>query len=273
MPDEGSLVPLVPVPSLADPRLDPYRNLKRTNDTRWADQFVVEGAKLTERLVESDFPLVSLLLSAGNVAAFLAGFKNHDERLDDVPVWVIPDDRVEELVGFNFHRGVLACARRKPPPPLSALCAGPVTTLVVCPDLHDPENLGGMFRVSAALGASGMLIGSTSADALSRRVLRVSMGAALKLPFAVSADVPADLDRLRAEGVEVAATVLEPGAEPLASATRPARLALVFGNEGHGLSAEVLARCDRRLTIPMDRETDSLNVVVAAGIVLHHFLR
>jgi tRNA G18 (ribose-2'-O)-methylase SpoU len=273
-------VPLVPVPSLDDPRLDPYRDLKRTNHTRWADRFVVEGAKLAERLIDSDFPLVSFLVSEGNVQGFMAFCQDaplREDRLRDVPVWVIPDARVEELVGFNFHRGVLGCAGRKVNPPLAALCGGEGAakdrgaTLVVCPDLHDPENLGGMFRVSAALGASGMLIGPTAADPLSRRVLRVSMGTALKLPFAVSTDVPGDLARLRGQGVEVAATVLDPAAEPLAGAARPAKLALVFGNEGHGLSAEVLAECDRKLTIPMAWGTDSLNVVVAAGIVLNHF--
>ncbi len=264
------------ISSLEDPRLDPYRSLKRTNETRWAAQFVVEGTRMAERLLASRFPVDSLLVSERNVREFLESAPVAGRTIPEV--LVIPDAMVEALVGFNFHRGVLACGRRLPEPPVESLLgkgdpnARTPATLVVCPDLHDPENLGGMFRVAAALGASGMIVGVNAADPLSRRVLRVSMGTALKLPFAVSHDLPADLAQLRAAGVELAATVLDESAEVLRDARRAERLAVLFGNEGHGLSPEVLALCDRRITIPMHWETDSLNVVVSAGIVLHHFL-
>jgi len=265
-------VPRFSVREIDDRRLDPYRHLKRTNQTRWAEQFVVEGARLAERLVASDFPVISLLVSEGDADAFLQSAAIAAKLPAETPVLVIPDAWVESLVGFNFHRGVLACGRRLPGAAVESLCQGQGTTLVICPDLHDPENLGSLFRVAAALGASGMLLGPGAADPLSRRVLRVSMGTALKLPFVVSQDLSGDLARLRAAGVQLAATVLDESAEILRDARRPEKLALVFGNEGHGLSPEIVALCDRRITIPMAWETDSLNVAVSAGIVLHHFL-
>ncbi len=86
-----------------------------------------------------------------------------------------------------------------------------------------------------------------------------------------SANLPTDLDRLQALGVELLATVLAPDAEPLKACTRPRRFALLLGSEGHGLPAEIIAQCDRRITIPMHPGVDSLNVAVAAGIILHHF--
>jgi tRNA G18 (ribose-2'-O)-methylase SpoU len=72
-------------------------------------------------------------------------------------------------------------------------------------------------------------------------------------------------------GVELAATVLEGDAQPLAGAARPPKLALLFGNEAQGLDPALVAACDRKITIPMRLGTDSLNVAVAAGIILHHF--
>ena len=73
--------------------------------------------------------------------------------------------------------------------------------------------------------------------------------------------------------MQLAATVLDESAEPLASAGRPAKFALLFGGEPQGLGPEYVAACDRRLTIPMKMGTDSLNVAVAAGIFLYHFTR
>jgi tRNA G18 (ribose-2'-O)-methylase SpoU len=104
-------------------------------------------------------------------------------------------------------------------------------------------------------------------------VLRVSMGTALKLPIVESVDPLADLLRLRDEWQVVPfATVLASDAEPLSRVQPPPRWALVFGEEGDGLPQEWIAACPRRVTIPMRREVDSLNVSVAAGILMHHFL-
>ena len=98
------------------------------------------------------------------------------------------------------------------------------------------------------------------------------MGASLRLPIREAADITADLHQLRDSlAVELAATVLDAIAEPLATATRLDRFALLFGSEGHGLDPAIIALCNRRLTIPMNPGTDSLNVAVAAGIFLHHF--
>ena len=83
-----------------------------------------------------------------------------------------------------------------------------------------------------------------------------------------------DLRRLRDEfGVELIASVAAGDAEPLETVQRPRRLGLLFGNEAQGLANEWLELCDRRVTIPMKRGTDSLNVAVAAGVFLYHFTR
>ena len=99
------------------------------------------------------------------------------------------------------------------------------------------------------------------------------MGTVVSLPIVQSDDLLRDLRRLRAEwGVELAATVVQDDtAEPLASAMRPPRFGLLFGNEAQGLDAAHIAACHRRVTIPMKLGTDSLNVAVALGIFLYHF--
>lgn len=259
-------MPRIPVDDLDDPRLAMYRRLKATNLTRDSGQFVVEGEKLFDRLLSSTFPIVSVLVS-----------DRHEERITSrVPshadLFVARHEQVEALVGFNFHRGVLACASRRPWPRLDNLLerAGGESTLVVCPRLDNPENLGAIVRIADVFGAAAVLVGDRSPDPLSRRVLRVSMGSALRLPVIAVDPLEAEVERLRSSlGFTVVATVIDHGAEPLDSFRRPARLAVVLGSEGHGLDDHWIARADRRVTIPMRPGAESLNVAVAAGILLY----
>ncbi len=258
------------IDSLDDSRLDPFRSLKPTNVTRWRQRFVVEGDKLTRRLLESDFDVDSILLSRGYAARFPEMVRQ------DLDVLIVPDEWIEEIVGFNFHRGVLACARRKQPIELAQFCrdASQPLTLVVCPDVQDPENVGSILRSGCALGISALVLGPGSCDPLSRRVLRVSMGAALRLPIIESPDLAGDLAAIRdRSNVDLWATVASAEGVPFDNIQRPRRLALLFGSEGHGLSDQWLRLCSQRITIPMRQGTDSFNVAVAAGILLHHFMR
>jgi tRNA G18 (ribose-2'-O)-methylase SpoU len=193
-----------------------------------------------------------------------------------VPLYVVPHAALDLLVGFNFHQGVLACGVRRRWPDLTALAAdwGRRATVLVCPRLDNPENLGALIRLGDVFGIEALLVGPRCPDPLSRRVLRVSMGRALRLPVVASEAPERDVARLGAGwGFATVATVTDPEAEPLDVFHRPDRLALVFGSESAGLDSEWVARCDRRLTIPMRRGAESLNVAVAAGIVLYHVTR
>jgi tRNA G18 (ribose-2'-O)-methylase SpoU len=263
-------MPRFAIQYLDDPRLEVFRHLKSTNLTRWSGLFIAEGRRVVERLLASDFEVESLLVS--------------DEREQQIaplvspetPLYVLPIAMARELVGYNFHTGVLACGRRPPARRLSDVVdnENKPLTLVVCPDVNDPDNLGSIIRSSSALGVDGLLLGNGCADPYSRRVSRLSMGHVYRLPFVESHDLHHDLLSLRDNwNVELAATVIEPGAEPLNSAARSSRFALLLGNEAHGLAPEWVQLCQRRITIPMRETGDSLNVSVSAAIFLYHFTR
>ena len=174
---------------------------------------------------------------------------------------------VERLVGFNFHRGILACGRRPPRLTVSEL-SGPIQsseTWLGLVGVQDPENLGGMLRSAAGLGIDKVWIGPGSADPLSRRALRVSMGNALRLALYYCQDLKGDMERLKRLGLECIATSLGDDSLPLEQTRRQGAALLLMGNERHGLPAEVLALADRRVRIDMRSGTDSLNVAVAAA--------
>ena len=260
-------MPRYPITSITDPRVAPYAQLPQTNLTRGSGLFVAEGDKVVQRLIDSEFTVDSILAE-----------KEWADRLEpqvpaETPIYIIERGLMTELVGFRFHRGVLACGRRKPTPALAQILPSDEPAMIlVCPAVQDPTNLGSIIRTAAAMGASGLLLGGDCADPFSRRVLRVSMGSSLFLPIREAPDLIADVVALReSHGFDVLATVLDKNAAPLDQITRPRRLALVLGSEGHGLDERWRELCPRHITLPMRAGIDSLNVSIAAAVFLYHF--
>ena len=129
------------------------------------------------------------------------------------------------------------------------------------------DNMGGLFRNAAAFGAGAVLLGPGCCDPLYRKAIRVSVGAALTVPFARLGPDEDALDLLEAAGFE--ALALSPaGAELVSALTRPSRAAVLLGAEGSGLPPALLSG-GRTLRIPMAEGWDSLNVAAASAIVLH----
>jgi tRNA G18 (ribose-2'-O)-methylase SpoU len=259
---------LHPIDSQDDPRVAPYRQLKDRELAREGGRFIAEGELVVRRLLASRYEVESVLLARRRVEEIAPMVP------PAVPVLIVPDSIVHEIIGFKFHSGVIACGRRGPAGAIDSAVPRDraMLTLVVCPDIANAQNMGSMIRIAAAFGADAMILGERSCDPFWRQSIRVSMGTIFSLPLVQSDNLLRDLRRLQVEsGVELAATVLEGDAQPLAGATRPPKLALLFGNEAQGLDPTLVAACDRKITIPMKLGTDSLNVAVAAGIILHHF--
>jgi tRNA G18 (ribose-2'-O)-methylase SpoU len=173
---------------------------------------------------------------------------------------------LEELAGFPFHRGLLAAARVPEPRDEASLRA--CAHLLVLPAVADAENLGQLLRTAAALGLDGALLGP-GPDPFSRRVVRVSMGTAWKLPLWRRDDVWPALAQWPGE---VVAAALTPASLAVGDWRPAPRTALVLGPEGPGLADQDLARCHRTVRIRMADGVDSLNVA-AAGAILMHRLR
>jgi len=138
--------------------------------------------------------------------------------------------------------------------------------VVVLVDLVDHTNVGAVFRNAAALGADAVLVSPGCADPLYRRSIKVSMGAALTLPWTRTGPDPiADLT-----GWTTFALTPDPAAENIDTLVLPAGpRALLLGTEGAGLPPALMVRVDRRVRIPMADGVDSLNVGAASAIALH----
>jgi tRNA G18 (ribose-2'-O)-methylase SpoU len=174
------------------------------------------------------------------------------------------------VVGFQIHRGLLAIGRRPEPPSADGLLSAlPPRALVLgLVGLANHDNVGGVFRNAAAFGADAVLIDGATCDPLYRKAIRVSVGAALIVPFARAATGAALADLFARHGFETLA--LSPKGREALSAVVPApRTALLLGAEGAGLPPALLAG-SRTVAIPMAAGFDSLNVATASGIALYH---
>lgn len=251
---------------LDDPRLAPYRDVARPDALRAHGLFVAEGRLVVQRLVEGRRQVVhSLLVTETAAAAMRAVLATLDEA---APVFVVPQVVMNDVAGFNIHRGCLALAHRPASPPLTALPLAGATRLVIAEGVNNPDNVGGLFRNAAALGAAAVVLGPGCGDPLYRKAIRTSMAATLSLPWTTAEAWPGALDTVRAAGLAVIACTPDAAAPSLHDVALPPRAAVLVGAEGDGLTAAAVARADYRVRIPMHGEMDSLNVATAAAIVL-----
>jgi tRNA G18 (ribose-2'-O)-methylase SpoU len=251
-----------------DPRLAVYRDVRERDLVGRKGGFIAEGEVVLRVLLgpASRFSPSSLLVAEKRLARL--------EPLiavlpDAVPVYAAGQAVMDAIVGFNIHRGILAHGLTRPDPGAEALLEGlgPRALVLALFGIANHDNVGGLFRNAAAFGADAVLLDVDCCDPLYRKAIRVSVGAALTVPFA---RLPAGEDPLALlERHGFTALALSPkGAEPLARLQRPARVAALLGAEGPGLPDDLLRRA-RTVAIPMAPGWDSLNVAAAGAVLLH----
>lgn len=258
------MAPFVNIPGAGDPRVIHYTRL-RDMDLRHSLEaehgiFLGEGQKVIERALDAGHTPVSFLMTPRWAESF-------ETRLAHVeaPCFVMSEAEIERVTGFHVHRGALAAFNRPQPRSCESLLANS-RRLVVLEDVNDHANVGAIFRTVAALGWDGILLSPRCADPWYRRSLKVSMGAVLTLPFARVEDWYTLPDLLTASGYTSLAMTLAPDAVPLPSVRPETPLALIVGSEGHGLSHHWQTSSSTRVTIPMSRGVDSLNVAASVAI-------
>jgi tRNA G18 (ribose-2'-O)-methylase SpoU len=252
--------------ALDEPALADYRDLKDRRLEQQSGRFVAESELVVRKLLGSGLRVCSVLVTAPRLAALEGALA---AASPDCPVYVVPQAVMDRVAGFHVHRGCLAIAER----PSETRVSDTASLVVVLVDLVDVDNLGAMARNAAAFGADAILLSPRSADPFYRKAVRTSAGAVLSLPIVRATSWPDDLLRLREElGFSLVGAVLGDHAQPLASFTPPARLALLFGAEGPGLDPATQRLCDTLVTIPMAASpgVDSLNVATAGAVFLYH---
>jgi tRNA G18 (ribose-2'-O)-methylase SpoU len=258
----------------SDPRVALYRGVSDRALLDAYGLFIAEGRLVVERLIDERQEAVRSVLV--NEAAYGALQTKLDGLAARVPIYICPADQFLGITGHDLHRGCLALGVRPPSPTISELLEGvsrqrSLVTIVVLEAVTNADNVGVVFRNAAALGGDAVLLSPGCCDPLYRKAIRTSMAATLRVPFARVDEWPGGLEILREHGFALIALTPRTGAttvEALA-ASRPARVALLVGTEGEGLTPAVQAAADLHVHIPIAASVDSLNLAVAVGIALH----
>jgi tRNA G18 (ribose-2'-O)-methylase SpoU len=236
------------------------RNQRRNDDGDGL--FMAEGDLVVDRALAAGCTAVVALVDAAKPPPVTW-------RLPEaVPIYAGGDEVRAMVTQLGTPQGIVALFAR-PARIAAEQLTRQATRLIVVEAVDNPINVGSIVRNAVALGWDGMLFDSTSADPLSRRSLRVSMGQAIAFPAARVTNLPDELQRLTALGFTVCALTPAADAVDLGTIALSERMAIVIGSERAGLSAESLAASTISVRIPMSPGIDSLNAAAATAIACY----
>jgi RNA methyltransferase, TrmH family len=259
------------ISSAANPLAKRVRALAGRKHRRREGAFVVEGVQPVWQAVSSGAEIETLIVAPDLLRGSPALAMVAEQRARGTRVARLTRDLFERLSDRDGPSG-LAAIVRWPVLALPDLAVGPDAVFVALHEIGNPGNLGTIIRTADAAGAAGVVLLGDTTDPFAPAAVKASMGALFSVPVA-HAGVPGELfEWARARGVSVAATSAHAGSEHW-STSYPAPLALLLGSEGEGLPADLLEWGDLRVRIPMVGSADSLNLAVAAGILVYEVRR
>uniref|UniRef100_B8HP77 tRNA/rRNA methyltransferase (SpoU) n=1 Tax=Cyanothece sp. (strain PCC 7425 / ATCC 29141) TaxID=395961 RepID=B8HP77_CYAP4 len=251
--------------SLQNPLIKQMRKLHQGKYRRAQQQFLLEGTHLLLEAVETGYPLEVICFTPQWQAKQAPDWLAQLEQLTRLEV--VSEQVLAAIATTVNPDGVVALAPFQPRPPLEIHHLG-----LAVETLQDPGNLGTMIRTAAAAGAEGVLLSSDSVELENPKVLRATAGQWFRLPLSVAEDFQAELQHYRQQGIQVVATLPQAQSNYWdVDLTCPTLFLL--GNEGAGLSASVVALADRQVKIPLQPGVESLNVAIAAALLLYEAQR
>jgi 23S rRNA (guanosine2251-2'-O)-methyltransferase len=196
-------------------------------------------------------------------------------RRISIPVRFLPRVELDRMAGTGAHQGVVAVTSAKQYTDLDDVLAakrGQFSLVVVLDGVEDPHNLGAVLRTADAAGADGVVIPERRAAGITGTVAKASAGASEHLPVAKVTNISRTLEDLKSKGLWIAG-LDERGPQSYDKVDYKMDCAIVLGAEGKGLHDLVKRKCDFLVSIPMLGKVSSLNVSVAAGVMLYEVAR
>jgi TrmH family RNA methyltransferase len=262
----------MPAPETLRSRANPlYRRLRALRDKgKGSGLCLIEGPKLALEALGAGLALVEAAASPRAETTPAGARALAALRAQGVPVRRMAAELLASLSEAEASQGLVALAKR-PRFELERVLRGTPLVLVI-DGVQNPGNLGALLRSAEAAGASGALLTTGSADPLSWKALRGSMGSAFRLPHVGGLAIDAALETLAERGIRVLATASD-GERRYDEADLRGPVAIVVGREGTGLAPAVARRASARLRIPLRAPVESLNVGVAGALVLFEAAR
>jgi TrmH family RNA methyltransferase len=241
------------------------RDLRRRRARERQKLFVAEGVRAVEELLRSPLHVRGILVAPQLSGALRGAALLDDLRRSGVELAEVDEREFASAAETESPQGVLAIGEI-PGARLADLALSDRARLIVLDAVQDPGNVGTIIRTAAALDATAVVAMPGTVDLWNAKVVRSAMGALFHRPAFMT--TWAELDTFRGANA-LALWGADAAGIPLEKMTPPARLGLLVGNEGAGLSSEALARVEQRVSLPISSAVESLNVAVATGILLY----
>ena len=266
------MMKIIEVTDLNRPELTVYAELsERQLATIYEPEeglFIAESPKVIERALDGGYEPVSFLAEKGQLAEAEEILK----RVEDVPIYVAPDEILTKLTGYHLTRGIWCAMRRRTLPTIEEVCQG-AKRIAILEEVVNPTNVGALFRCAAALSMDAVILTGGCSDPLYRRASRVSMGTVFQIPWTMLSKKEGvwpeqAMKTLKEMGFKTAAMALREDSVGIddPQLNREEKLAIVLGTEGDGLAGDTIADCDYTVMIPMAHGVDSLNVAAAGAV-------
>lgn len=236
---------------------DRVKNYARLKEKKYRDQkgvFLVEGDHLVEEAYKANLIDEILLLE-------------ERECPYELPVVYVTEEILKKLTMMETHSTIMALCHKK------EMNKDLGNHLLLLDEIQDPGNLGTIIRSSKAFNINTIILGNKCCDLYNPKVIRSTQGMAFHMNI-ISADLKELILNLKKEQIPIFGTKVDGGIDICTlSNSQKEKYALVMGNEGNGISSDILNLCDKYLYIPMNQEVESLNVGVAASILLYELNR
>jgi len=260
------------IKNLDDQKISIYRSLKGKGLGK-NGLFIAEGDKVIQELLKSNLRVVSALMTEEWLKRFQRQLNEKAEQEKGIHVYIMAQKKMERVVGFNLHQGIMMAAESPPKLSLEQVSRfwNSPHLLLAINGIKDSENIGVIVRNSVAFGVDTIIVDKNSCVPYTRRAVRVSMGTIFRLPVAYTDCLSATLRLLKGRfNTRIIAAAPGTKYQILSKVDLSGNICLVFGSEEHGLSDDVIKSANSTVRIPMYAGLDSLNVSCASAIFLYH---
>lgn len=253
------------VTSKDNPLIKLYSKLATSKKERYAlGKFVLEGQRLVEDAVKEKADVTCIFVTENAAGKFECSFSQAD--LGKIKLVMISNELGKKISLTEKTQGVFAICNFPVMKNLDDVIKNKGKFLILH-KLQDPGNVGMIIRTADALGISGVVL-SECCDLFSPKVIRSTMGSVFRMPLWWNVDIADALLSMGKYSVETCAAVIDADADDIKEKGFKDSCAVVIGNEGNGLSTEIVGKCQRRVTVCMNGNINSLNAAMAAGIIM-----
>ncbi|PTQ84367.1 TrmH family RNA methyltransferase [Trichococcus patagoniensis] len=246
--------------SMKNQKVKQWKKLQTTKGRKEAGAYLIEGTHLLKEAIKAEANIQEVVMTE-------AFHQQADLQIEERDIIIVSQEILSSLAQTETPQGVVAIVQIPEATPISEYKG----KYILLDQVQDPGNLGTIIRTADAAGYTGVILGEGSVDLYNDKVLRSMQGSHFHLPV-YRGDLKKLIPEMKSNGIPVYGTELNAAAVDYRTVSPTDTVALILGNEGNGVSDKVLALTDQNLYIPIFGEAESLNVAVAAGILLYHFV-